>query len=259
MSFADEFRTFLNDNDVKFVANDEYLSYDCLEKRVKYQLVPLFGPYPHSAENDITYIYEDRWYKDGEIIRKRILAHLGQFRSVFARKCTIQKIDTETASTFFDKYHSYGSCKAKYRYGIFYQNDLVAAAAFSEPRLMPRWLNGERFAVESYEWVRYASLPDVRVVGGMGRVLSTFVNGFHPQEVMTYADKEWSAGIVYRKLGFKWDSDREPVKFYVNKKTYERISAKKVEQDNAYKEFVLSDDYIEIANLGSSKFLKLFI
>lgn len=259
MSLQSDFSTFLSNNGIAFNTGDAGLSVNCPDNGVKYRLVPLDGPYPVEAESDITYIYEDRWYHDAQVLQQRILAHLGQFRSVFARKCRIEKIDSEIAGDFFNRYHSYGAAKAKNRYGLFFQDELVAAAAFSEPRLMPRWLNGERFAVESYEWVRYASLPDARVVGGMGRVLSAFVKEVHPQEVMTYADKEWSAGLVYQTLGFKWHSDREPVEFYVNRKTYERVSVRKVEQDNAYKTFALSEDYIRIANLGSAKYLKLFI
>ena len=35
----------------------------------------------------IVTVAEDRWRRLGELYRKRLLAHLGDFRSIFARKC----------------------------------------------------------------------------------------------------------------------------------------------------------------------------
>lgn len=87
--------------------------------------------------------------------------------------------------------------------------ELVAVGCFSNAR---RWIKGER-TVSSYEWVRYASLRDSRVVGGMGKILKAFIADVHPDDVMTYAissaapgrevreDVE-AEGNAFRKLGF---------------------------------------------------------
>jgi len=55
----------------------------------------------------------------------------------------------------------------------------------------------------SCEWVRYACLPGIRVVGGMGRFLDVFVEKVRPDDVMSYADASWSEGESYRTLGFE--------------------------------------------------------
>ena len=76
---------------------------------------------------------------------------------------------------------------------------LVAVASFSTAR---RWLK-ESGIISSYEWIRYASLSGVRVVGGMGKVLKHFIEETHPGDIMTYSDPDSvDGGRVYKELGF---------------------------------------------------------
>lgn len=134
----------------------------------------------------------------------------GVLKSVFARNCVVERIDRPTAAAFLEQHHRFGDAACKYRYGLYVRRStgahehalepgaLVAVAEFSGAR---RWQKGER-KVSSYEWVRYASLPDVTVVGGMGKVMERFIEDVNPDDIMTYANKEWSEGEVYKTLGF---------------------------------------------------------
>ena len=113
---------------------------------------------------------------------------------------------------------------------------------------------------DSYEWIRYASLPGVRVVGGMGRLLKAFIEERYsriepgtPLEVMTYSDTEWGNGEVYEKLGFKYAGSRPPVKYFVNRHTYARLSERLYEKELLAG--ALPSDFYTIENLGSRKFL----
>lgn len=80
---------------------------------------------------------------------------------------------------------------------------LVAVASFSKAR---RWSkkgeNGEQETICSYEWLRYASLPELRVLGGMGRILARFIEDFHPDDIMSYVPLRHFSGEVYESLGF---------------------------------------------------------
>ena len=80
---------------------------------------------------------------------------------------------------------------------------LVAVASFSKAR---RWSkkgeNGEQKTICSYEWLRYASLPELRVLGGMGRILARFIEDFHPDDIMSYVPLRHFSGEVYESLGF---------------------------------------------------------
>lgn len=154
-------------------------------------------------------------------------------RTVFARNCEVRKIDRPTADAFLDAHHVYGSATCRDCYGLFRRRatgaaerrgngssesiagELVAVATFSNAR---RWEKQGR-RVSSYEWVRYASLRDTRVVGGMGKLLKAFIADRHPDDVMTYAistavpgrpvrEGMESSGNVFRKLGFVEESRR---------------------------------------------------
>ena len=74
----------------------------------------------------------------------------------------------------------------------------------------------------------------------MGRMLTFFITDANPQEVMTYADLEWSDGSTYRRLGFFEESRKGAVTFWVDPVTFERKR---------------TPPGIEITNLGSIKYL----
>lgn len=164
---------------------------------------------------------EDMWRGRPEMMMPRLLAQLGRFRSVFARNTVVSRIGKEEAASFMDRCHSYRDAASRYRYGVFTKaGELVAVASFSSGRT---WVKEGR-TVRSYEWVRYASLPDVRVVGGMGKVLKAFEEDVHPDDIMSYADMEWTDGAVYERLGFIEDGIRPPVQFVIDPVSWVRTA-----------------------------------
>ena len=56
----------------------------------------------------------------------------------------------------------------------------------------------------------------------MGKLLKAFVREVGPDDVMSYADLEWTDGEVYDRLGFREEGLRGSVLFSVNEKTWER-------------------------------------
>ena len=98
------------------------------------------------------------------------------------------------------------------------EGTLIAVATFSNAR---RWVK-EGKEIRSYEWTRYASLPDLRVSGGMGKMLKAVIKEGHPDDIMSYADLEWSEGEVYERLGFDAETRKEPVTFTIDPLTWER-------------------------------------
>lgn len=170
-------------------------------------------------------ITEDRWRSQSDMMRARLLAHLEVFIPMYARNCEVRKVDKETAAEFLDKNHSYGDAACKYRYGLYLKRytgkrgvgrvepgTLVAVATFSNAR---KWQKGDK-VIRSYEWTRYASLPGVRINGGMGKVLKAFIKDVQPDDVMSYADLEWSEGKVYEQLGFVLEGMKDSVMFVVD-------------------------------------------
>lgn len=174
-------------------------------------------------------------------------------KTVFARNCEVRRIDRAAADAFIRENHIYGKAACRHCYGLFRRRatgaaelrglsgekealagsggnatvdlggkdsapagELVAVGCFSNAR---RWVKGGR-TVCSYEWVRYASLRDTRVVGGMGKILKAFIADVHPDDVMTYAissvapGRETREGVeaegnAFRRLGFTEEGRKE--------------------------------------------------
>lgn len=135
--------------------------------------------------------------------------------NVYARNCSVRRIDKISADAFLSRYHRLGTTGGRYRYGLFVNRTtgagekqlpagtLVAVSVFSNAR---RWNKGD-VKVSSYEWIRYASPDGIRVVGGMSRMLKTFIGDVNPDDVMSYADENYpDHGMVYQQLGFVKES-----------------------------------------------------
>ena len=179
-------------------------------------------------------ITEDRWHLQSKMMEARLLAHLHIFTQIYARNCEVRKIDKKTAADFLAENHSYGDAACRHRYGLFLKRytghtsalnidrpqagDLVAVATFSNGR---KWIKGDK-TIRSYEWTRYASLPGVRLSGGMGKLLQAFIEEVKPDDIMTYADLEWSEGKVYEQLGFTLEGMKSPVMFTVDVDSWRR-------------------------------------
>ena len=276
--FKSGFRSFLESSYIDFIEYGNQFIFPDYDFSV--ELVPAGKPVAGSPvdSGDKVYLFEDRWWSARDMVQERILARLERFRSIFARKCKVlsgrgNQAIAEQVKEFLQKHHSYSSAKCRYRYALEYEGEIVAVATFSEGRPMVRKTgamlqnvpkeeqeNAEILIFDSYEWVRYASLPGVRVVGGMGRLLNAFIEERYtriqpgtPLEIMTYSDTEWSNGDVYEKLGFKYAGERSPVEYFVHKETFARYP------ERLYEKELLAgaspDDFYTISNLGSKKFL----
>lgn len=177
-------------------------------------------------------IPEDRWRCRTSMMKERLLAHLGRHSQIYARNCEVRRIEKAEAADFLHRTHSYGDATCRYRYGLFLKRhtghlametacipgQLVAVATFSNAR---KWIKGEK-TIRSYEWTRYASLPGIRVNGGMGKLLKAFIEEVRPDDIMSYADLEWSEGAVYEQLGFIREGHKSPVCFRIPTSTWER-------------------------------------
>ncbi len=172
---------------------------------------------------------------------QRRRAHEGDFVGVFARNCEVRRISSDVADAFLSRHHSLGATGSRYRYGIFISRPgrcgipvgtLVAVSTFSAAR---KWrkadADGNPLEIRSYEWIRYSSLPDVRVIGGMGKALRAFIEETNPDDIMTYVMEErWKEGLsgaapagdVYRKLGFSEETAADgKIKFRLKLTGYE--------------------------------------
>lgn len=193
---------------------------------------------------------EDLWRSKNGQMKARLLAQFGTFRRIFARNTQVRRISRPEAAEFLEKCHTYGDAAARYRYGLFTkEGKLAAVSSFSSGRTWDK----EGKVIRSYEWVRYASLPDVRVCGGMGKTLNAFIQDTAPDDIMSYADEEWTDGSAYRSLGFKEDGVRAPVTFRIDPGTWKRTALNRLERSIGLQAPPAAGSLYH-QNLGSVKF-----
>jgi hypothetical protein len=118
---------------------------------------------------------------------------------------------------------------------------LVAVASFSS--LKTYWRTQK--PCRSAELIRFCNLLNCTVVGGLDKLLKTFIEETNPDDLMTYADRDWSDGRSYQRLGFELIEQTHPQAFWVDSQTFER-----------HKHPHSTSNLVKIYNAGNLKFLK---
>jgi hypothetical protein len=196
----------------------------------------------------VVWVYEDQWLTKPNVIRSRIGAILGYSRRIHGRATKVHSITQSELDTFINKNHLNTTTKAKYRYGLFLKEELVAVASFSAGK----WFK-QKGDYHSYELIRFANLCNHTVVGGLSKLLKYFINEVKPQDIVTYADAEWSTGNSYERLGFRSEGQIDNQQFWVKQGEWIRYPAHRLPH-HLINENLTDMGYILLSNQGSIKF-----
>ncbi len=161
-----------------------------------------------------TFIFEDE-LSDLSLIKSK-LSHRTQNNNVqriHARNCDMLPCLRQEKATFLNKHHNQGNDNAQVAYGAYYQKRLVAIMTFSAPRAGIGKHKNKREG--TYELVRFATDTSFRVPGIASRLLKHFQRNHTWREIYSYADRRWSEGGLYEKLGFTLERVNPPDYFYV--------------------------------------------
>jgi hypothetical protein len=160
----------------------------------------------------LIHIYEDDWMFKQDIVKSRILNLLGKSEKIFARKCIIKEIDdNKIIREFLEKNHLQGFIGSLVKIGLFYNEELVSLMTFGSQR-KPM---GQKSIEGTYELLRFCNKLNTNVVGGASRLFKYFIKNYNPKEVISYADRSWSAGNLYEKMGFKLVHKTQPNYYYI--------------------------------------------
>lgn len=210
-------------------------------------------------------IFEDEWIEKQKIVKSRLKnAFKKNIRKIQARKCIVKKIDTETKSKFLKKYHIQGNDKSNIHLGLYYKNKLVSVMTFNPYRIAL----GNSTKLNSYELTRFCSIFNFNIVGGASKLLSFFEKNYNPKELLSYADKRWSDGNLYQKLGFNLVGSTQPNYWYIVKNQRKhRFAYRKSELSKQLKTFnpeltewenMQINGYDRIWDCGSIKCVKTY-
>ena len=202
-------------------------------------------------------IYESDWYNKHDNIISLLKNIFIDSKIVYARNCTISKLDYKTKSAFINEYHFYGdSNQGTISYGLYYNDELVSVMSFGKLRGQNKLHNNK----DHYELVRFVTKDNVRVTGGASKLFKKFISEYHPVYIICYSDNDFFTGETYNKLGFKLKSLGESIDYQWVKGTkslsrYECMANKLLEKYPKYRNINIVgsvEDYI-MHDLGYSK------
>jgi len=129
---------------------------------------------------DLYHIFEDDWKYKKDIWKSRIKSLMGlSERRLYARKCKTKEIDVTTKNEFLNLAHLQKKDSSKYKYGLFFEDELVAVMTFREN---PKY---------GFELLRFACLKGTSIVGGFSKLLAAFRRE-HAGGIVSYADLAYS-------------------------------------------------------------------
>jgi hypothetical protein len=178
------------------------------------------------------HVWQDRFIQKPEVIMSRLLSVIGKSKRIHGRDTEVKRIDKTTSDSFLETHHLQGKASAYYKYGLYKKNQLLAVATFSKSRIMT---DGSAL-YRSYELVRFACANHTTIVGGLGKLIKHFISETQPAHIMTYVDKDWGNGKGYIALGFKQIETTQPLLFYINTQTMERVLPKMIDEQTLQNE-----------------------
>jgi hypothetical protein len=161
----------------------------------------------------LIHIYQDDWTYKEDIVKSRIINILNLTQNkIFARKCEIKEItDNNLIRSFLEDNHIQGFIGSQVKIGLFYDNELVSLMTFGKQRKNM----GIKSEIDTFELLRFCNKLNTNVVGGASKLFNHFIKNYNPKEIITYADRSWSNGNLYKQLGFELVHKTQPNYYYI--------------------------------------------
>ena len=207
--------------------------------------------YFKEKEINIIHIWEDDWVNNSEIIKSQILYSLDLIKDkIFARKCKVKEIkDINIIRDFLNKNHIQGFTKSSFKLGLYYNDELVSIMTFDHFEGRKKMFNNE------WNLNRFCTLNNKVIVGAASKLLKNFIKIKSPNRIISYADKNWSSGYLYYKLGFDLIGDSNPdYKYVINGKRIHKSHFKNAKIDKPESSYIKENNIIKIWDCGKLKF-----
>jgi len=194
-------------------------------------------------------IYEDEWLDKKEIFQnliKNLINYSGHKLRI--QQCVIKQITNKETDPFYEQYHYIGKARAKVHYGVFYQNQLIAAISFSKPT--------RQTSKYDYELTRMCSHPNYHIHGIWSKLLKLFISEYNPMSIVSFSDNRLFTGKVYEKMGFVFDGNVRPDYYWVkNKKRFHKSKLRISQQSLTEIQLREKEGYKKIWDLGKKRWI----
>lgn len=146
-------------------------------------------------------IWEDDWKNElkRNIILSRLRSKFKVATKIYARHCIIKEVSGKDAKDFLNNNHIQGYIPSIYKYGLYYNNELVEIITLGKSRKL---ISGNKNCLELY---RLCTKCGYNVIGGFSKLLYYFRNNISSEKIISYADCDWcnSTNNGYEAVGFK--------------------------------------------------------
>lgn len=214
-------------------------------------------------------LWTDYWQTKKDVVFSKILHERGQSIRIPARVCRVKRITAPESAQFLLNHHLHPVPKARIHYGLFLPNAyfrlipseffaqlpgdsftehglLLAVSTFSNAKKITR--NTRIF--RSYEWIRSCTHKRFVVVGGLHKMLKTFEIDVQPDDLVTYADIEWSPQEgAFQQIGFEPYGKMAPCLYEWNEQEERRQKIQMADQPPIS---------LPLFNLGSTKWIRYY-
>jgi hypothetical protein len=199
-------------------------------------------------------LWEDIWLTKKPQVLSRIKSLTGQNKRLHGRKMKVVHLAKPVADAFLNIHHIQGSVLARYKYGLVDGDELVAVATFSGTRLMKNKGSDYRSA----ELVRFATKEGYTVTGGLSKLIKHFTTQVKTNDLMSYADRDWSNGKGYESAGFTFESFVPPAEIWLDLKSRQRYFSHRLPKNDAgnfIEGFDTEQRFLKIFNTGNLKYI----
>jgi hypothetical protein len=206
-------------------------------------------------------IFEDEYLNRKDVVLNRLLhiLNINDSKTIYARDCKIKEIDNKLSSDFLNLYHIQGNTGSGIKLGAFYNNKLISIMTFSKLSIA----KGSKSVEGVWELSRFCSHINYRIVGVASKLFSYFEKNYNWNKIISYADRRWSNGNMYYKLGFDFVKYTQPNYWYLKNGGIHRIHRfslrKKPNEPKEITEWEIRQEqgYNRIWDCGNMKFIKV--
>lgn len=159
---------------------------------------------------ELIHITDNEWLTKQPIIKNIIKSKLKLNSTIYARKCTIQLVDTNTERQFLLDNHLQGYVASKYAIGLYFNNTLMMLVTVGKSRFSKN---------TTYEILRVCSAPGITVVGGLSKLVNYIKKLMPSESFVTYCDLSKSSGNSYKQVGMTHVTNIDPGYFWTDGNT----------------------------------------
>lgn len=189
----------------------------------------------------------DDWDRIIDIVRPK--------QPVYARECTIYKLQPKVADEFLNKYHLQGTVRKQIVcLGLVKDGELLQVMTFGEPRYNSKY---------QCELLRLCTKPGVAIVGGAERLFKFATKQLYIDSIISYCDLSKFKGDVYERIGMKlkevtppqevWSkNDRKITSNLLRQRGFDQLFGTNYGKGTSNIELMLQDGWLPVYDCGQA-------